>query len=174
MEHINTQELIDRTVKWFSDRKITQNSSALVQFAKLTSEFGELNNNIANHKSVKDDIGDCLVVCIGICTIVGISTDKLFNKEAIAIKQPAILSTGSALGKLADSVLKSNVADMELYLVKFVASLDSICFARHLELNECLYTAYQDIKDRKGITLPSGVFVKESDENYERLVKESN
>lgn len=52
-------------LKWAEDRHILQNSTSLAQFAKLVSEVGELADNIAKGKCVKDDIGDCFVVlCI--------------------------------------------------------------------------------------------------------------
>lgn len=52
----------DRVLKWAAERGIMQNSSAVVQFAKLVSEVGELADNVAKGRDVRDDIGDCMVV----------------------------------------------------------------------------------------------------------------
>jgi hypothetical protein len=54
--------LISLCGSWSNDRKIIENSTKLAQFAKLVSEVGELADNIAKGKDIKDDIGDCMVV----------------------------------------------------------------------------------------------------------------
>lgn len=47
---------------WSRDRKIIQNGNKLAQGLKLVSEVGELSDNLAKGRCVKDDIGDCMVV----------------------------------------------------------------------------------------------------------------
>lgn len=54
--------LISLCGSWSHDRKIINNSTKLAQFVKLVSEVGELADNIAKGKDIKDDIGDCMVV----------------------------------------------------------------------------------------------------------------
>ncbi|WMM95588.1 transcriptional repressor [Roseobacter phage CRP-143] len=51
-----------KVIDWAGARGILANSSPTVQFAKLVSEVGELADNIAKGRDVKDDIGDCMVV----------------------------------------------------------------------------------------------------------------
>ena len=51
-----------KVIDWAGARGILANSTQIVQLAKLVSEVGELADNIAKNRDVKDDIGDCLVV----------------------------------------------------------------------------------------------------------------
>ena len=59
------------TLQWSSDRGITINGKAETQTLKLMSEAGELCDNIAKGKDIKDDIGDCLVVLTNIAKLKG-------------------------------------------------------------------------------------------------------
>jgi hypothetical protein len=52
----------DKVLMWAAERGIMQNSNAVTQFAKLVSEVGELADNVAKGRDVRDDIGDCMVV----------------------------------------------------------------------------------------------------------------
>lgn len=49
-------------LEWAQARGILDNSTSDKQFLKLVSEVGELADNLAKGRCVKDDIGDCLVV----------------------------------------------------------------------------------------------------------------
>jgi len=59
---MSLEVLVEKCSDWSHERKIIENSNALVQFAKLVSEVGELADNIAKGRDIEDDIGDCLVV----------------------------------------------------------------------------------------------------------------
>lgn len=59
--------------KWSTDRKIIQNGNKLAQGLKLVSEIGELADNLAKGRCVKDDIGDCLVVLNNLALMSGIT-----------------------------------------------------------------------------------------------------
>lgn len=72
-----------------------------------------------------------------------------------------LMKTVSELGELADATLKSDrdgvvdgVGDVLVTLVIY-ARLQGV------SLEECLASAYDTIKDRKGTLTPEGVFVKE-------------
>ena len=58
----NLNEYEENSLIWARERGILQNSSAKVQYIKLMEEAGELASNLLKGKSVKDDIGDMLVV----------------------------------------------------------------------------------------------------------------
>lgn len=94
--------LIGLVTKWFYDRNLIEGSTSKDQFHKLIQECAELSDNLCKGRDVRDDIGDVLVVLIGMCE------------------------------------------------------------QQELDLQECLETAYNDIKDRKGKMI-DGVFVKEAD-----------
>jgi NTP pyrophosphatase (non-canonical NTP hydrolase) len=73
-----------------------------------------------------------------------------------------LLKAMSELGELADATIKKDregiidgVGDVMVCLVNYCALLD-------INLVSCIESAYNEIKDRKGTLLPSGVFVKES------------
>ncbi len=52
----------DKYTQWGLDRGIIQNGNVLAQGLKLVSELGELTDNLAKGRCIKDDIGDCMVV----------------------------------------------------------------------------------------------------------------
>lgn len=52
----------DNFTQWANDRQIIQNGDILAQGLKLVSEIGELADNLAKDRCIKDDIGDCMVV----------------------------------------------------------------------------------------------------------------
>jgi NTP pyrophosphatase (non-canonical NTP hydrolase) len=52
----------DNFTQWSLDRQIIQNGDILAQGLKLVSEIGELADNLAKDRCIKDDIGDCMVV----------------------------------------------------------------------------------------------------------------
>lgn len=56
------EQLIHLVSQWSREKGIINNSTPVVQFAKLVSEIGELADNVVKGRCVKDDIGDCLVV----------------------------------------------------------------------------------------------------------------
>ena len=93
----------EQVLQWAQERHILQNSTPQQQMLKLVSEMGELSDNVAKGRDVRDDIGDCLVV------------------------------------------------------------LTIIAEMKGTNLSDCIVTAYDDIKDRKGYLNENGVFIKEGD-----------
>jgi len=69
----------DLTLQWSEDRGILQNSTAQIQGLKLVSELGELCDNLAKGRDVKDDIGDCLVVLTNIANMKGTNLQECFE-----------------------------------------------------------------------------------------------
>ena len=63
-------------------------------------------------------------------------------------------------GELSDNICKGN--DLKDDIGDMLVVLINIAERNNLTLEECLYTAYRDIKDRKGMMV-EGVFVKEAD-----------
>ena len=91
-------------LNWAHDRGILRHSSPQTQMLKLVSEMGELADNLAKGKDVKDDIGDCLVVLTIIANMKDTDIDEcidvayndikdrkgFLNKEGIFIKDSDI------------------------------------------------------------------------------------
>ena len=58
--------LIQLVTQWFYDRNLIEGSTSKDQFHKLIQECAELSDNLCKGKDTRDDIGDVLVVLIGI------------------------------------------------------------------------------------------------------------
>jgi NTP pyrophosphatase (non-canonical NTP hydrolase) len=76
--------------------------------------------------------------------------------------QSQLIKTVSELGELADATIKNDrpgvvdgVGDVIVTLVIYAA-------LQGVKLEDCLASAYGEIKDRKGTLTPEGVFVKEA------------
>ena len=75
--------------------------------------------------------------------------------------QTQLLKAVSEMGELADATIKQDgpaivdgVGDVMVCLIIYCALLD-------INLVDCMEYAYKEIKNRKGILLPNGVFLKE-------------
>jgi NTP pyrophosphatase (non-canonical NTP hydrolase) len=80
-----------------------------------------------------------------------------------ASSQTQLLKTVSELGELADALIKGDRAGVIDGLGDVLVTLIIVAAREELDLTECLASAYDEIKDRKGTMMPNGVFVK-----YER------
>jgi NTP pyrophosphatase (non-canonical NTP hydrolase) len=75
--------------------------------------------------------------------------------------QSQLMKTVSELGELADATLKSDRAGIVDGLGDVLVTLVIYARLQGLTLEECLASAYDTIKDRRGHLTPEGVFVKE-------------
>jgi uncharacterized protein YabN with tetrapyrrole methylase and pyrophosphatase domain len=74
------------------------------------------------------------------------------------------LKAVSEMGELADAVNKRQRRELMDAVGDVVVCLINLCALEGVTLTECLHGAYDEIKDRRGTLLPSGVFVKEVSE----------
>ena len=72
--------------QWSTDRKIIQNGNVLAQGLKLVSEVGELADNLAKGRCIKDDIGDCCVVLNNLVHMKGLTLDECLEQAWNDIK----------------------------------------------------------------------------------------
>jgi NTP pyrophosphatase (non-canonical NTP hydrolase) len=79
-----------------------------------------------------------------------------------ATSQTQLLKTVSELGELADAIIKRDRPQIIDGLGDVLVTLIVVAALEDVDLVSCLESAYNEIKDRKGTLLPSGVFVKES------------
>lgn len=84
MENLTT--LRDLTLKWSDDRGILKNGKTTTQALKLVSEVGELCDNVAKGRNIKDDIGDCLVVLTNIAALEGLTLEQCWSHAYNEIK----------------------------------------------------------------------------------------
>ena len=68
------------------------------------------------------------------------------------------LKTVSELGELSDAIIKGE--DVKDHIGDVLVTLIMICGIKETSLNECLETAWNEIKDRKGRTV-NGNFIKD-------------
>ena len=158
------EKLIKKVEQWAIERGLNT-ADPNKQRLKLWEEFGELNAAIArdNRDLIKDSIGDMLVVLIIYCQQLNYtSVNRLFEFD---------IENYDFLRKLDTSALVDYTAYEILHLRNFIQSTNdivnrlSVIAERYgMELEECLQSAYDEIKDRKGKMI-NGVFVKESDLN---------
>jgi NTP pyrophosphatase (non-canonical NTP hydrolase) len=71
------------------------------------------------------------------------------------------MKTMSELGELADATLKSDRAGVVDGIGDVIVTLVIYAALQGVKLEDCLASAYGEIKDRKGHLTPEGVFVKE-------------
>lgn len=182
------KETQEKVIQWSTVRRILSESKPHEQFNKLVEEVGELANGIAKNKLdvIKDSVGDALVVLTNLLAMTGskFNLDKL-NEENSDVefgfisksKSPHIqmLQVQANLGYMA-TVLSDYVADTfsseepaELadYIYPeeyagFVENLRAISSIYGFTVEEAFESAYNEIKDRKGM-MKNGSFVKYED-----------
>lgn len=158
---LNWETFVRFVQQWAHDRNLIKGSTAQAQALKGLSELGELADNLAKGKCIKDDIGDNCVVAVIVDTI---------NK-----RPPTIAYTDVKDLTAQDSVAAA-ARDWAYYLgedcpcrTDIPECMWELCQIQGIDFEECLFTAWNDIKDRKGI-MHQGVFIKESDPRYKELV----
>lgn len=72
-----------------------------------------------------------------------------------------LLKAMSEMGELADATIKNDKANIVDGVGDVMVCLVVYCALHDINLVECMYAAYDEIKHRKGTLLSNGVFVKE-------------
>ena len=71
------------------------------------------------------------------------------------------LKAVSEMGELADAINKRDMPAVKDAVGDTLVCLINMCALLDIDMIDCLNGAWDQIKDRKGTLLPSGVFVKE-------------
>jgi NTP pyrophosphatase (non-canonical NTP hydrolase) len=71
-----------------------------------------------------------------------------------------LLKLVSEVGELADAQGKRDMPAIEDAVGDIMVCLVNYCALHDIDIVQCMAGAYQQIKDRKGTTLPDGTFVK--------------
>lgn len=158
------EKLIKKVEQWSIERGLNT-ADPNKQRLKIWEEFGELCAAVArsNREGAIDAIGDMLVVMIIYCQQLGYSkTKELFDVDVVLLEYYDRMSIieileQAALGILCTKTTIKGVQEVITILANMTERLDTT-------LEECLQSAYNEIKDRKGKMI-NGVFVKESDLN---------
>lgn len=166
-------QLIKNIENWAEARNLIEGSTPKKQFIKLMEEFGELCAGIARNdkEKIKDSIGDCGVVIIiltkqlhasnlGVITAYKAADCITENSETICLRASSVLGSASSfLMYMTSSYSRSRLAGI---LLRFIYYISKIALNFGLNFENCLISAYNEIKDRKGRMI-DGVFVKEGD-----------
>lgn len=96
----------------------------------------------------------------------GVETDIIRWAEARRIVPYAkphtqLLKALSEMGELADAELKNDAEGRIDAIGDIMVCLVNYCALHDIDIVRCMAHAYEQIKDRKGTTLPDGTFVKE-------------
>lgn len=86
MQQTSLDKHFNNFTKWSTDRKIIQNGNILAQGLKLVSEVGELADNLAKGRCIKDDIGDCCVVLNNLALMQRLTLDECLEQAWNDIK----------------------------------------------------------------------------------------
>ncbi|OOF51932.1 pyrophosphatase [Rodentibacter genomosp. 1] len=167
---VDLQQLIKNIELWAEDRNLIEGSTPQKQFIKLMEEFGELCSGVSKNKPdvVKDSIGDCFVVMVILA--------RQFNRNDLLDDMGYIEHHPPFNGKIEESLIDTS-ASIHSFLyaqqikehenvMKFFAfsvlGLVEVTDYFHLNFDDCVQSAWEEIKDRKGKMI-DGVFVKEGD-----------
>ena len=71
-----------------------------------------------------------------------------------------LMKAVSEMGELCDAELKGNMPLIKDGVGDVLVCLINYCALKDINLVSCIEEAYEQIKDRKGTTLPDGTFVK--------------
>ena len=71
-----------------------------------------------------------------------------------------LMKAVSEMGELCDAELKGNMPMIKDGVGDVLVCLINYCALKDINLVNCIEEAYEQIKDRKGVTLPDGTFVK--------------
>jgi NTP pyrophosphatase (non-canonical NTP hydrolase) len=75
--------------------------------------------------------------------------------------QSQFMKAVSEMGELSDAISKNDMPMIKDGVGDVLVCLIGMCALLDINLTDCLELAYNEIKDRKGTLLPSGVFLKE-------------
>jgi len=163
-------DLNDLIIKWASDKDLIKRENATKQYFKLIEEKGELFGAILKNNRVKiiDAIGDLQVVKIILCKQLGIDYSDHTNKHSDFYNEVLILLDLDKIlliyNELIFRLLKiddGNITALDRSVLEVsIQTLRRIAEIHDTSLEECLSSAYEEIKNRKGKTV-NGSFIKD-------------
>lgn len=146
-------------IQWAKDRRIIPDSNPSAQFTKTRSEWNEW---LRDHS--KDDVGDVIVTLI----IGHYLSHEQHLSESAAEAEPANFDCISraermiehSLGVLEMDISCEGYGEQDSYATAYLCMSD-LARLSGWTVEECIETAWQDIKDRMGMML-HGTFVKQA------------
>ena len=117
-----------------------------------------------NEQLIKDSIGDCAVVIVGLALLIKADVQEIFDEvfsDGYHVKECLVFLNRT----ISNIQLSNGFTDKDMYIVDLTRSiywLKAISNILSYDFEECFELAYQEIKDRKGRWI-DGSFVKEED-----------
>ena len=185
--NINNEKLdnlVDLIVQRSKERWITVNWKSTTQWLKLVSEYWEISEWILLDKKelIEDAIWDVFVVMTNLSELIkkeyniNISYNRRLIKDDLKLNynslEVIILKWNDIIWKLSDNIIKWNVEWIIMNLYKLYKILIQISIWFKIDFIEAVENAYNEIKDRKWFLNSNWSFIKEEDENYEKLYNE--
>lgn len=155
------EKLIKKVERWSIERGLNVADPGK-QRMKFWEEFGELNSSIVRNDKdgVIDAIGDMMVVMIIYCQQMGFDSKELFEDKVNKNNFSRSLDTCLWLDFVAQEFL--HAIHSIRYIRSIIVDLQVIAERYDTNLKDCLQSAYNIIKDRRG-KMVNGVFIKEED-----------
>lgn len=174
-------QLIENVKDW-SAAKGLDNADPLKQMQKLNEEWGELNEGKAkgNTAQITDSIGDVLVVLTILAQqmkfekierLVNPNINGFAHYEKNEVSTDVVLLYGTQeIGFIAHRMIDlihnpgiiNSRAQIQFHIRNLTGVLLKVAINEGTTIDECLETAWNEIKDRTGKTV-DGVFVKSED-----------
>lgn len=156
-------ELNKKIIEWAVEREIDKKGTVEAQAIKTSEELAELIIGISkdNIEVIKDSIGDVFVTLV-----IGNMIDKKHDLMKMLSKINDIEYDGEKSGLI--RLIGANIMNtIEMsydsrYILWTIKKLMTVCKFYNLDLIDCIQSAYDEIKCRKGKVI-DGKFVKESD-----------
>lgn len=161
---LKKSELFNSVREWANARNLIKEGDTLTQEIKLYEELGELARGVVKEdlELIKDSIGDSIVVFINLLAIDSIAAEDLI-KEIEPAYNPEIDDEVLNLPiKIVAADCFKIVSNFQYYEAfnNLLCCLAHICCLKGLTLVDCLQSAYDEIKNRKG-KMVNGSFIKE-------------
>lgn len=89
IEHLERRKMrtvINNVLEWSSSKNLFTASDQKTQMLKCVSEIGELADNVAKSRDIKDDIGDVLVTLINVARFDGLDIQECLEHAYEEIK----------------------------------------------------------------------------------------
>jgi hypothetical protein len=155
-------------INWAKERKIIPNSNNKAQYIKLIEELGELALGIRkqDRELTRDSIGDVAVVLV---ILAGLNNINLINRYKFTGYRNNFYTLSDRIGGIGEvlqekAILKANFRPtLKSQIKKALYALMDLTKEYGYNFNECIEVSWNEIKDRKGILRPDGIFVKEAD-----------
>jgi NTP pyrophosphatase (non-canonical NTP hydrolase) len=140
-------DLIPLITNWAEKKDLLKYESADKQRLKLVEEVGELASAILKNDIAlqRDSIGDCFVVLV------------ILSKQIDSKLQVKPMKYHQSINQCIYEIIRVNSYDSKN---TYIWELYAICTELELDLVECVNLAWNEIKDRKGVT-ENGTFLRE-------------